>query len=419
MYERSESLRLFEIAKTLIPGEVQKSRHPHNFTNNYPIFTNRGKGAHVWDVDGNEYIDWLLSYGPIILGHCNNKVDEAVIEEMKKGFLLDLTSPLQLELIQKLIELIPCAEKGLLTTTGSGATSAAVRIARIYTGREVIIRWGYHGWHDWCLEKTRGIPQTTLDLVKTFRYNDLESLNKVFEENKGKVACIIMMPFEFVMPRNHFLKGVRDLADQHGSVLIFDEVRSWPRMGLGGAQKYFGVTPDMTVISKGIANGYPISAVVGKKGIMDVAEYTTISATYFVNTLGIAAALATLKILEEKDAITHIWKISEKLTNGLEELIKVKKINASVIGLPQMPLLIFGDKKPYEYYWKNWIYREGDPGSPEDQRLMNAFYTETIKKGIFFHPRHHWYSCLSHSIQDVEKTLKAAEEALDIAIKNM
>jgi glutamate-1-semialdehyde aminotransferase len=419
MHERSESLKLFEIAKTLIPGDVQKSRHPRNFADNYPVFMNRGKGSHVWDVDGNEYIDWLLSYGPIVLGHRNKQVDKSVTGEMKKGFVFDLTPPLQLELAKKLIKFIPCAEKVILTTTGSGATTAAVRIARIYTGREIIIRWGYHGWHDWCLEKTPGIPRSTTKAVKTFKYNDLNSLSKVLDENKGKVACIIMMPFEFVPPQDGFLEGVRDLANDHGTVLIFDEVRSWPRMGLGGAQGYFGVTPDLTAISKGIANGYPISAVVGKADFMEAAKETTISATYFPSTIGIAAALKTLQILEEKNAIQHIWNIAERLTNGLKELITVKKVRAAVIGLPQMPLLIFGDENNYKHHWKNWIYKKGDPGTPEDIKLMNAFYSETIKRGVFFHPRHHWYSCLSHSIKDVEKTLKASEEALDIAVKNV
>ncbi|MBA7484928.1 3-aminobutyryl-CoA aminotransferase [subsurface metagenome] len=412
-----KSWELFEVAKTLIPGGVQKSRHPSGFAENYPIFMERGKGSHIYDVDGNEYIDWLLSYGPIVLGHCYSKVDQAVIEEIKKGFLFDLTHPLQLKLAEKLIEIIPCAGKVLFVNTGSGTTSAAIRIARIYTGRNMVVRWGYHGWHDWSCPNQTGIPRSTLQDVVTFTYNDLDSLQNVLEKNKKRVACIIMMPFQIELPKPGFLEGVRELANAYGVVLIFDEIRSWPRMGLGGAQKYYDVTPDMTTLSKGIANGYPISAVVGKEDIMMAAEKTTISATYFPSTLGIAAALATIQELENNNVINHLWKIGEHLSRGLKEIVESKRVRADVIGLPIMPFLIFGNKEDYEKIWYERIYEEGDPGTEEDKKLMRAFYSETIKRGVFFHPRHHWFSCLSHTDEDVKKTLQVAEQALAIAKK--
>ena len=358
-----KSRELFEAAKKLIPGGVQKARHPKNFTDQYPIFMERGEGAHVWDVDGNEYIDWLLSYGPLVLGHCDKKVNEAVIAEMGKGFVFNLTSPLQLELCKKLTEIIPSAEKVQIVMCGSEANTAAVRIARIHTGREKIIRWGYHGWHDWCISNHAGVPKTTYEAVMTFEYNNLDSLQEVLEKNKNEVACIIMMPFEFAMPEPSFLKGVRELADRHGVVFILDEIRSWPRMGLGGAQEYFGVTPDINVISKGLANGYPISAVVGKSEIMAAGAKTTISATYFPSTLGIAAALATLQQLEEKNGIAYIWRIAKQIVDGLNQIIESKKVKASVVGAPQMPFLIFGDDSKFKKHWKNQIYDDGDPGS--------------------------------------------------------
>ena len=406
---------LFEVAKTLIPGGVQKSRRPSNFAENYPIFIDQGKGAHVYDVDGNKYIDWLLSYGPIVLGHCCSRVDQAVITEIKKGFLFDLTHPLQLRLAKKITEIIPCAEKVLFLNTGSGVTSAAIRIARIYTSRNMVIRWGYHGWHDWCCPNQAGIPKSTVEDVVTFSYNDLDSLQNVLEKNRNKVACIIMMPFQIELPKPGFLEGVRELADTYGAVLIFDEIRSWPRMGLGGAQKYYGVTPDMTTLSKGIANGYPISAVVGKEEIMMAAEKTTISSTYFPSTVGIAAALATIQELEDTNAVDHMWKIGKQLSDGLKDLIESRKVKAEVIGVPIMPFLVFGKKEDYGKTWYEKIYEEGDPGTEEDKHLTNVFYSETIKRGVFFHPRHHWFSCLSHTDEDVKKTLRVAEQALDIA----
>lgn len=420
IYKNEKSHELFENAKSFMPGGVQKSRHPVNYTENYPIFMESGKGARILDADGNEYIDWLLSYGPIILGHCCSAVDDAVISEVKKGFLLNLTHQIQLELAQKLTMLIPCAEKVLFVSTGSGATSAAVRIARIYTGRDRIIRWGYHGWHDWSSPSPeRGIPKSTLNDVFTFDYNDLDSLQQTLESNKGEVACIIMMPFEIELPEPGFLEGVRQLANDHGSVLIFDEVRSWPRMGLGGAQEYFGVTPDMATLSKGIANGYPISAVVGKDDVMAAVEQTIISATYFPSTLGLAAAVATLRELEDKNAIGHLWKIGELLADGLKNLVESKKIHAAVMGAPVMPFLIFGERKDYEKVWYEKIYHEGDPGSDKDRAFLNSFYSETIKNGVFFHPRHHWFSCLSHTEEAVEETLGVVDKCLDIAKKSV
>lgn len=426
-----KSNEYFQISKKLIPGGVQTSRHPRNFTEAYPIFTDMGNKGHIWDVDGNEYIDWMLSFGPIILGHCNKEVDDSVKEVMKNGFVFDLTSPMQLTLIKKIVEHIPCAEKAIVVTTGSEATSAAVRIARIHTGKKIIIKWGYHGWHDWCSDNHEGIPNETYDLVKTFRYNDLNSLEKVLEENKNKVACIIMMPFEIVLPDQGFLEGVREMANNHKVVLIFDEIRSWPRLGLGGAQKYFGVTPDIATISKGIANGYPISLVVGKAKIMDAAEKTAISATYFPSKLGMSAALATIKKLEDMKVMDHISNIAIKLGTGLRELIENKNVKATVFGVPQMPFLMFGDK---EINLKALNFRTiaAPVNAVNDEkkdlenneiikanRLKDLFYNETIKRGVFFHPNHHWFSCFAHTDEDVDRTLKVSEEALDIAIKNL
>jgi glutamate-1-semialdehyde 2,1-aminomutase len=413
-----KSRELFEEAKKYLPGGGQQSRRPENFAGNYPVFMERGRGAHVYDIDGNEYVDWLLSFGPMVLGHCYPRVDEAVIREMRKGFLFDLTHPLQVALAKKLAGLIPCAEKVLFVNTGSGATSAAVRIARVYTGKDMIVRWGYHGWHDWSCPRRAGIPASTGENVATFQYNDLDSLQSVLEKNRGRVACIIMMPFSVELPKPGFLEGVRELADAFGAVLIFDEVRSWPRTDLGGAQRYFNVTPDMTTLSKGIANGHAISAVVGKSDIMMAVEKTLISATYFVSAIGFVAALETISELEEKDGIPYLWKIGSQLADGLRTIIRDRKVHADVIGIPVMPFLIFGDQADYRRIWLAEVYERGEPGTAEDRRMMQAFYSETINRGVFFHPRHHWFPCLSTTEEDVKKTLEAADAAMGMALKS-
>ena len=413
-----KSKQLFQEAKKLVPGGVQKSRHPSMFIRGaYPIFMQKGKGSHIFDADGNEYIDWLLSYGPIILGHCYPEVDEAVIREIRKGFLLNLAQPIQNNLARKLIEIIPCAEQVIFLKTGSGATSAAIRIARLYTGREKVVRWGFHGWHDWCYAG-EGVSKKVTEDILSFRYNDLDSLDKVLEENKNQIACIIMMPLEVEMPQEGFLEGVRELATTHKVVLIFDEIRSGFRMALGGAQQYFGVTPDLATLSKGIANGYPVSVVVGKEEIMAAVEKTFISATFFPDSSAMVAALETIGELERANGVKHMWDIGRKLTDGLKELVSGFHIRAEVVGPIPMPFLLFGRREDYGKVWRS----EGGKSTQAKEKnriYRDTFYAEIAKRGVFFHPNHHWFTCVSHCDEDVERTLQAAEEALSVVKSQM
>lgn len=402
-----KSKQLFEEAEKIIPGGVNSARHPRKFIpGKYPIYMERGKGCHVWDVDGNEYIDWVMSFGPIILGHANHRVDEAVRKNMEQGFCFTMSHPVQNELAKELIKIIPCAEMVKFLTGGSDATSAAVRIARVYTGKEKIIRWGYHGWHDWCYggagtdRKAIGVPEGVIKDVLSFTYNDLDSLEKVLKENKGKVACVIMQPYEVKegLPKEGFLEGVRELTHKFGAVLIYDEIRTGFRMALGGAQEYFGVIPDLTAISKAMANGYPISAVVGKREIMQVASKTRLSATFFVNSFPMVAALATIRELKEKDGIQYMWTMGRSLVEGLSNIFHEESVEAEVIGVPPLPLIKFIDKDKR--------VREG---------LKTAFFSETTKRGILFHPNHNWFLSLAHTQEDVDKTLEVCKKSLKIA----
>jgi glutamate-1-semialdehyde 2,1-aminomutase len=409
------SRALYQESLHYVPGGVQSSRRPELFFDEFPIFLDRARGAHIWDVDGNEYIDWMLSYGPIILGHCHEGVDRAVIEEIRQGFLFNLTSPVQLELAKKITQLIPCAEMVQFVTTGSGATSAAIRIARAHSGRTKVLRWGYHGWHDWAVGGGPGVPAATTADTLSFDYNDLDSLERLLKKHAGEVACIIMMPLGVEQPRTGFLEGVRELADRHGVILIFDEIRSWPRMSLGGAQQYYRVTPDLTTISKGIANGYPLSAVVGRREFMQAAEKTNISGSYFMNNLAFRAAMVTLSEIETKNVVPRLWDIGSRLLDGLTRIIERKKLRAAVLGVPPMPFLVFGDAADHQTVWQELIWKRGDPGTDRDRKAMRIFYNEMAARGIFLHPRHHWYSCFAHTDEDVQKTLEAAEASFDAA----
>jgi len=408
-YSRSE--QLFKEAKKIIPGGVTSARHPRKFIPaNYPIFMNRGKGSHVWDVDGNEYIDWIISFGPMILGHANPQVDKAVRENMKQGFCFTMCHPVQNELARELIQTIPCAEMVKFLTGGSDATSAAIRIARVYTGCDKVIRWGYHGWHDWCYggagtdRKAVGVPEGIKKDILTFTYNDLDSLEKVLKEYKNKVACVIMQPYEVKegLPKEGFLEGVKQLTHNYGAVLIYDEIRTEFRMALGGAQEYFGVIPDLTAVSKAMANGYPISAVVGKREIMQVAAKTRLSATFFVNSFPMIAALTTIRELKKRNGTQYMWTVGKKLMQGLTEIMEEEGIEAQVIGVPPLPMIKFTDKD-----------------KKTRETLKVAFFSETTKRGVLLHPNHCWFLSLAHTEQDVNKTLRVSRESLKIAKKTI
>jgi len=398
-YERSYSI--FETARRIIPGGVSKARVPH-VPGRYPIYMQRASGSHVWDVDGNEYIDWMSGYGCIILGHAHEEVDHAVVAQMKQGFISLLSHPIQNTLAETLIELMPCAEMVYFMKTGTDAASAAVRIARIYTGRDMVGRWGYHGWSDWSLatipDFSAGVPQSTKDLVRSFDYNDLESLRQLFEQWPNQVACVIMMPFELDLPNPGFLAGVKALCEENGAVLIFDEMRSGFRVSLGGAQEYLGVTPHLAVVSKAMANGYAISAVLGQREVMRSLEKGLFSTTFFVSSLEMAASLATINVIRRDDVIGYIWEKGGTLLQGLAEICSGTALDVEPAGVPPMPFLRFqvADKD-------------------RDDRVKLAFYAEAARLGVYLHPNHHWFVNFSHTDEDVARTLEVCQKAMRAA----
>jgi len=402
-----KSLKLFEEAKKMSPGGVMGIRRPYNFVEGeYPIFIDRGYGGHIIDVDGNDYIDMLCAYGPIILGYDEKEINDAVIKQMEKGFCFSLVQEVQNTLQKRLIDLIPSAEMVVLAKTGSDVTGIAVRIARGYTGKDVVLRCGYHGWHDWCVENPGGVPKAVKELTKEFNYGDLDELEKLLEENKDNTACIIITPvghplaLPVIPPPEGYLQGVRELADKYNVVLIFDEIRTGFRVAMGGAQERYGVTPDMAVFGKALANGYPISACVGKAEIMKVMEKDVfISSTFFPNSLEMVAALKCLDILERERVTDVMW---ERGTWYLEELEKIKNdldAPVTVSGIPPMPYITF-DKVDENY---------------KARRTM--FYTETIRRGLFIQPYHHWYIAHRHTDEDLKYSLEVIREAMKLTLE--
>lgn len=398
------SEKYYEEALKFIPGAILGIRRPYNFVpGEYPIFFDEAKGGKVTDVDGNEYIDMLCAYGPIIIGHREEEIDNAVIEQMRnKGFCFSLTQRVQNKLAEKLRELIPCAEMSVLVKTGSDATSTAIRIARGYTERIKIARCGYHGWHDWCVEVKGGIPKKFYEDTLEFHYNELDELEDIMKKHGDEMAAIIITPVGHALaepvqePKQGFLEGVKNLAHKYGALLIFDEIRTGFRSSLGGAQKVYGVTPDLATFGKAMANGYPIGAVVGKSEYMKViADKVFISSTFFPNSLEQIAALKTIEILERNKVIEAIKEKGTKFLNDVKLVIEKSNVPAHLSGIPQMPFITFlkDEKKLYK-------------------KLRNEFYTQLIRKRVFLQPYHHGYIAYRHTDEDLNYVVNMIAESL-------
>ena len=398
-----------ERARNLIPGGVLGIRRPYNFVEGeYPVFFDHGKGGRITDVDGNQYIDYLCAYGPIILGHREEEVDNAVIAQIQnKGFCFSLTQSIQNLLAETLQTIIPSAEMCLFVKTGSDATTTAIRLARAYTSRNKIIRCGYHGWHDWCVEVKGGIPKKLYEDVYEFHYNNLDELETLLKTHGDDTAAIIMTPFGHPLaapmeePKPGFLQGAKDLAEQYGVVLIFDEIRSGFRISLGGAQKAYGVTPHMSVFGKAMGNGYSIAAVCGRRDIMKMGEHEVfISSTYFPNSLSYIAALKTIEMMQRDKVLEVVHEKGAYYMNGVNRIIAQGKFDQNLgvrlSGIAPMAFITF-DKDPAKLY----------------KNRRDTFYTYLIRSGIFQQPYHHGYICYRHTTEDLDHTITTIGQALE------
>jgi glutamate-1-semialdehyde aminotransferase len=400
----NNSNRIYEEALDLIPGAILGIRRPYNFVvGEYPIFFESAKGGKVIDVDGNEYLDMLCAYGPIIIGHREEEIDNAVIEQIKnKGFCMSLTQQIQNKLAKKLRELIPCCEKMVFVKTGSDATTVGIRVARGYTKRTKVLRCGYHGWHSWCVENKGGIPEKLYEDVYEFEYNNIDQVTEMMRGFGNEVAAIIITPInhpgahEVEMPKPGFLEGLRKLADTYGSLLIFDEIRTGFRVNLGGAQKELDVIPDLGAFGKAMANGYSISFLGGRKEVMDILiEDVFLSSTFFPNSLPQVAALKTIEIMEREDVLGSIRVKGNQFAKSVTDIIKDSRVPCTFSGGPWMPYITF-DADP------NFLYRE----------LREEFYRQLIRRKIFLQPYHHGYICYRHTEEDLENAVNMISESL-------
>ena len=368
-----------------------------------PVFVERGEGGCVYDVDGNKYIDYPLGLGPITVGHCHPEVDDAVIAQVRKGPQHSLPHRLEVELAERLCEIIPCAEMVRFGKNGSDATAGAVRVARAITGREKILCCGYHGWQDWYIgttQRRRGVPRSTQELTMPFPYNDIGALERLLQDHHNQVAAIIMEPVGTILSNNGYLAQVKEVAHYHGTLLIFDEIVTGFRVALGGAQQYFGVVPDMACIGKGMANGYPLSAVVGYREVMQEFDRSFFSFTFGGEAVSLAAALATLHILERDNAISHMWILGRRLKDGYNYLARHYGLEAYTWcqGLPPRAGIVFKDINGGD----SLVYK-------------GIFQQECIKRGVLFNGVHKF--CLMHSNEQIDYTLAVYDEAFQVLRK--
>jgi glutamate-1-semialdehyde aminotransferase len=371
------------------------------------------KGIEVWDLDGKKYTDMcIMGIGACILGYADKDVNKAVKERIERGNMATLNCPEEVELAEKLLSLNPWAGGVKYTRTGGESMAVAVRIARGYSKKDKIAFCGYHGWHDWYLAtnlkdkdglndhllkglEPLGVPSSLNGVTLPFHYNKIEELEAIVEKNKD-VGVIVVEAIRSKKPENDFLHKVRKIADEIGAVLIFDEITSAFRMTIGGAYPLFGVTPDIVVFGKAMSNGYPMGAIVGKKEIMDVAQTSFISSTYWTEGIGPTAALATIKKLEEKNAPKHIVSIGTKMGKVWEKLGKENGLELHVdFGFP--PIMHFD----FEYENK--------------QAIATLFTQEMLKRGYL--ASRGFYVSYAHKKRNLDRYAETSDEVFKIIKK--
>ena len=363
-----------------------------------PFFIEKGKGSKVWDVDGNEYIDFVNSLAAVTLGYCDEDVDKTVQKQMQNGVTFSLPHRLEMEVAEKLIDIIPCAEKVRFAKNGTDATSASIRIARAYTGKEHIAVCGYHGWQDWYIGSTTrdlGVPKAVKELTHKFEYNNIESLEKIFQEQE--LACVIMEPMNVSYPKDGFLEKVKKLTHENNALLIFDETVTGFRYSLGGAQELFRITPDLATFGKGMANGYPLSAVVGSNEIMQKVEDIFFSGTFGGETLSLAAANAVIDKYKKDNVPEHLNDLGNYLLRKLNQLIINEGLD-EIFWTSGHPAWSFLQVKAQDGY--------------TSFEIKTLFLQEMFKRGVLILSSHNLN--FSHSEEDIDKLILVYSEVLPL-----
>jgi len=400
------------------------------------IYVKRGKGARLWDIDDNEYIDYRLGYGPAILGYADERVDAAAREGMNVGGVFALGTELEYEVACRISRMVPAAELVRFSNSGTEAVMAALRIARGHTGKDghILVEGGYHGlftevlWYadveDWdpkdgkpeVLPYCAGTPQIVKPLFHTVPLNDANAVEEVLKENHQNIGAFLIEPIMGnccgITAKKQYLQDVRSLCDKYNVVLIVDEVKTGFRVGTGGVQDLLGIKADLCTFAKAIGNGYPISVVAGREDIMrNVGDGVVHGGTFTGHSVSLAAANKTLEILEETDALQTIENYGNKLQDGLGRILSARGLEHSFVGHPSMMGLFFSEDAPSDY--RDWVNTNYD--------FYDALAPELHELGILVEPdsREPWFMCEAHDMECLAETLDKFEQAVDITMKKI
>jgi len=406
-----KSLNMQKRARKRIPGSTQLlSKRPEMFApGQWPGYYSKAKGIETWDLDGKRYIDMCISgIGANILGFADPDVDRAVQAAIRKGTSCSFNSPEEVELADLLCKIHPWADMVRYARCGGESMAIAVRIARAKTGKDLVLFCGYHGWHDWYLSanladdsaldghlipglEPKGVPRGLKGTAIPFMYNDMEGFLKLIKEHKDKIAAVVMEPTRDHYPEKGFLENIRKVTKRKGIVLIFDEITAGWRLCLGGAHMLFKVYPDICVFAKGISNGYPMGAIVGRRDVMEAAQDTFISSTYWTERIGPVAALATIRKLKERRVSGHLMKMGRAVQEGWKDLAGKHNLDITVSGIYPLSHFDFNHKKPL---------------------VLKTLFTQfMLKKGILANTR--FYASFAHREKDLKRYLEAVDQAFD------
>ncbi|HEX4092850.1 MAG TPA: aminotransferase class III-fold pyridoxal phosphate-dependent enzyme [Trebonia sp.] len=397
--EHAADLRLRERAKAVIPGGMYGHQSAAALPAEYPQFMRGGRGARIWDVDGNEYVDLMCSYGPVVLGHQHPRVEAAAAAQAALGDCQNGPGPVMVDLAELLVRTVRHADWAMFAKNGTDATTMCCTIARAQTGRrKILVATGaYHGAAPWCTPRPAGVTAADRANLGHYTYNDLDSVRAAAAEAGDDLAAIVVSPFkhdagydqELVDPA--FARGLRALCDATGTALILDDVRCGFRLHLGSSWEPIGVDPDLSAWSKAIANGHPLAAVLGSDGFRDGARSVFVTGSFWFSAVPMAAAIATITALAEEDAVTAMSLAGNALRDGILAQARSWDLSVSYTGPAVMPYLSFA----------------GD----DDRRLAGVFAAEALRGGLYLHPRHNWFVSAALTGDDIARALEATDQA--------
>ncbi|MCS7284909.1 MAG: glutamate-1-semialdehyde 2,1-aminomutase [Hydrogenobacter thermophilus] len=416
---------LFEIARRYMPGGVSSPVRAFKAVGGSPIVIERAKGSRIWDVEGNEYIDFLCSWGPLILGHAHPSVVEAVCEQATKGLSYGLTNLHEITLSQKVAQLVPSIEKLRFVSSGTEATMSAIRLARAYTKRKYIVKFDgcYHGHYDSLLVSggsgvatfgipgTEGVPEKMAELTIVLPYNSTQAVKEAFEKYGQDIACVIVEPVAgnmgVVIPDYEFLKALSEETRRYGALLIFDEVITGFRLSLGGAQEVFGIKPDITCLGKILGGGMPLGAYGGRQDIMSmIAPEGPVyqAGTLSGNPLSMVAGIKTLEELEKSNPYHSLENLTRKLTEGIGEILREKGIPHRINAVASMFTVFFTDGDVTDF----------QTAKKSDTQMFGRFFRALLNEGILIPPSQFeaWFLSTAHTQEDIDIALEKINTAV-------